>query len=113
MSLVEGIGVDALTYVRTHGLEPAVVVQVARGRYQAWLRHDRKLSAEQNERVTRRLAELAGADPAVAHWDNFGCLAGFILPAAAMGTEEDFQVQLIEDRGVVYRRAAEIIEGQI
>lgn len=109
MSLLSALRYQQVQACRIAGFEPALLVEYAADRYQIWLKHDRKLPLESCELATRYLAERAGADVKAAHWDSFGYLAGFTVPAP--GAEgEPFPVQLAEASGAVYRQAREIGE---
>jgi len=109
MTLLDGLSYERLNQLKVQGFEPALVVQFATDRFQAWLKHDRKLDKEMSERVAKRLAERAGVDTAQAHWDSYGYLANFMLPGWVCG--EAAEVRLIEDSGKVYSAAAEFLAG--
>ncbi len=105
-SLLAGLRHSQVMQMRGDGFEPALLIEFAPDRYEAWLRHDRKLSPEICAAVTRYLAELTGAEPPPEHGAAYGHVAGFW----AYGAEgaEAFSVQLVEATGVVYSMAETI-----
>lgn len=108
MSLIGGLNRTALGTLRAKGYDPAIVVQYGPDHFQAWLRHDRKLDRHACERVTLHLAETFGGDVAHAHWDSFGYLANFLVPAWVLGAEQE--VELLESNGLVYREAKPFLD---
>ncbi len=106
MTLLDRLTYEQVNTMTLNGLEPAVVVQVDDGFYQAWLKHDRKLEVQESEIMGRKLSELAGVSAESTQWDKFGYLAGFKLHRG--GDYSDFQIQLIEDGGKVFSRAEEM-----
>jgi hypothetical protein len=107
MTLLSGLNNARLNKLRLDGLEPAVVVQYGNDLFQAWLKHDRKLDQATSERVAKCLAERAGVDASTTHWDSYGYLANFLIPAWVQGEEQE--AWLVEDSGKVYRGAAELL----
>ena len=107
MTLLNGVSYQRLKELKVHGFEPAVVVQYGPDLFQAWLKHDRKLDKESSERVAKCMAERIGADAAEAHWDSYGYLANFQLPAWVHGEADE--VRLLEDSGKVYSAAPELL----
>jgi len=107
MSLISGLNYEQVNRLKLQGFSPAIVVQYGRDHYQAWLRHDGKLDKERSERVAKHLAQRAGGDLSVAHWDSYGYLANFEVPEWVSGKAQE--AQLIVDSGQVYDRAAEFL----
>ena len=67
-----------LPTMRSHGLEPCVVVQTSPGHLQAWLHVSRHpLEPALATAVARQLARTYGGDWASADWRHVGRLAGF------------------------------------
>ena len=107
MTLLSGLDNSRLSKLRVEGFEPAVVVQYGKGLFQAWLKHDRKLDQTTSEKVAKCLAEIAGVDASTSHWDSYGYLANFLIPAWVQGEEQE--AYLIEDRGIVYSAAPQLL----
>lgn len=64
--------------MRSHGLEPCVVVQTSPGHLQAWLHVSRcPLEPALATAVAKQVARTYGADLASADWRHLGRLAGF------------------------------------
>lgn len=107
MSLISGLNYPQVNNLKLQGFEPAIVVQYGADLYQAWLRHDGKLDKERSERVSKHLAQRAGGDLSAAHWDSYGFLANFEVPAWVGGEAQE--AQLIVDSGQVYTQAHEFL----
>jgi len=107
MTLLSGLTYQRINELKVQGFEPALIVQYGPDKFQAWLKHDRKLDKEAGERVAKCLAERSGGDAAAAHWDSYGYLANFLLPDWVHGEAQE--VRLVEDSGKVYSAAAELM----
>jgi hypothetical protein len=101
ISLVSGLSLKQVDNARISGLQPALVVAYGKDQFQVWLKHDRKLSAEQGERATQQLCEQIGADCEHSHWDSFGYLCGFVVATAG----EPFRAELVAHSGEVFSQA--------
>jgi len=67
-----------LETMRSHGLEPCVVLQTSPGHLQAWLHlSERPLESALATAVARQVARTYGGDMASADWCHLGRLAGF------------------------------------
>ncbi|MEW6647095.1 MAG: DNA-primase RepB domain-containing protein [Pseudomonadota bacterium] len=107
MTLLSGLDNARLSKLRVEGFEPALVVQYGKDLFQAWLKHDRKLDQATSEKVAKCLAEIAGVDASTAHWDSYGYLANFLIPAWVQGEAQE--AWLVEDTGKVYSAAPELL----
>lgn len=107
MTLLGGLNTARLNKLKVEGFEPAVVVQYGKDLFQAWLKHDRKLDQATSERVAKCLADKAGADASNTHWDSYGYLANFLIPAWLQGEAQE--AWLVEDTGKVYSAAPELL----
>lgn len=107
MTLLSGLNNARLAKLRVEGFEPAVVVQYGKDLFQAWLKHDRKLDQATSEKVAKCLAERAGVDASTTHWDSYGYLANFLIPAWVQGEEQE--AYLVEDSSKVYSAAPELL----
>ena len=107
MTLLGGLNTARLNKLKVEGFEPAIVVQYGKDLFQAWLKHDRKLDQATSEKVAKCLAEHAGVDASTTHWDSYGYLANFLIPAWVQGEEQE--AYLVEDSGKVYSAAAELL----
>lgn len=107
MTLLAGLDNTRLGKLRVGGFEPALVVQYGKDLFQAWLKHDRKLDQVTSEKVAKCLAEIAGVDASATHWDSYGYLANFLIPAWVQGEEQE--AYLVEDRGIVYSAAPQLL----
>lgn len=107
MTLIGGLNNARLSKLKSEGFEPAIIVQYGNDLFQAWLKHDRKLEHDTSERVAKCLADKAGIDASTTHWDSYGYLANFLIPAWVQGEEQE--ARLVEDSGKVYSAAGELL----
>jgi hypothetical protein len=75
--LVANLDRATLGALERGGRAPAVIVEGAPGRYEAWIRVGREAPAAALGRIARRLAEEYDADPDAASAHRYGRLAGF------------------------------------
>jgi len=80
-----------LQTMRTHGLEPCVVLQTSPGHLQAWLHLSRQpLPPALATAVAKHLARAYGGDLASADWRHLGRLAGFTNQKPARRTASGY-----------------------
>lgn len=101
LTLVSGLTHDQVQQAKLSECESALIIQYAPNRFQIWLKHDRKLSAEAAARASAHLCRQLGGDCATSSWDSFGYLAGYTLP----GAEGTFRVEVVAHSGEVFRSA--------
>jgi hypothetical protein len=101
-----------LARLRAQGHEPSVVVESSPGRWQAWIRVGSELLRPAlATRISRRLAQRYGADPASADWRPVGRLAGFTnrKPQHRQSNGLAPWVKLIYARGCLARGRAALL----
>lgn len=98
ISLTSGLSLKQVDNARLSGLQPALVVAYGKDQFQIWLKHDRKLSAEQGERASQQICQQLGGDCEHSHWDSFGYLCGFVVA-------ESFRAELVAHTGEVFSQA--------
>ena len=102
-----------LARLRAQGHEPSVVVQTSPGRWQAWIRLScGPLPPALATRISRRLAQLYGADLASADWRHLGRLAGFTNRKPQRRQPDGLApwVKLIYARGCLARDHAALLD---
>src|SRR5271168_4338632 len=111
LSLVDDLKAAAIVEMKAQGFEPALVVEISPGNFQAWLRHGQILDETTSTSVAKELALRFGGDPGSADWRHFGRLAGFTNPKPNRRLESGLQpfARLVEASGQVYIRAAAFI----
>jgi hypothetical protein len=77
LSMVDDLTADAISAMKQTGFNPAVIVETSPDNFQAWLKHNGRLSKEVSTAAARALAEKFGGDRGAADWRHFGRLAGF------------------------------------
>jgi hypothetical protein len=102
LSLVSGLSHAQVQQARLNGFEPALIVACGPDQFQIWLKHDRKLLAEDAARASAYMCRQLGGDCAASNRDSFGYLAGFLLPAA----DGPRRVELVAHSGEVFSTAA-------
>jgi hypothetical protein len=77
LSLVDDLGVDAITRMTDAGFRPALVVETSPQNFQVWLSHGETLDRDISSWAAKELAKRFGGDLSSADWRHFGRLAGF------------------------------------
>lgn len=80
LTLIDDLNSENLQKLTMTGYTPSCVIETSPGNFQAWLKHDKVLSAEEGTIAARILAEKFGGDPNSADWRHFGRLAGYTNP---------------------------------
>jgi DNA primase RepB-like protein len=108
LSMVDDLTADAISAMKQTGFNPAVIVETSPDNFQAWLKHNGRLSKEVSTAAARALAEKFGGDRGAADWRHFGRLAGFTNRKAKhldASTGLYPYVRLIEATGGIYPEA--------
>jgi hypothetical protein len=103
-----------LDTMRSHGLEPCLVVQTSPGHLQAWLHlSPSPLAPALATAVARQVARTYGADLASADWRHVGRLAGFTNQKPARRTPSGYPpwVTILHARAGPASRAAALLQA--
>ncbi len=114
LSLVDDVRAETVMEMKRAGFEPALVVETSPKNFQVWLNHGRTLPSGLSTLVAKALAKQFGGDSGAADWHHFGRLSGFTnrkLLHFDVETGLYPFVRLIEDRGGVYRHAADFVNS--
>ena len=103
-----------LEAMRSHGLEPCVVVQTSPGHLQAWLHISRHpLEPALATAVAQQVGRTYGGDLASADWRHLGRLAGFTNQKPARRTPSGYPpwVTLLHARAGLASRAQDLLRS--
>ena len=111
LSLVDDLGVDAITRMRDAGFGPALVVETSPQNFQVWLSHGETLDRDISSWAAKELAKRFGGDLSSADWRHFGRLAGFTNRKPERLLRNGFApfVRLHESDGGIYHAAREFL----
>ena len=112
LSLIDDLGVDAITRMTDAGFRPALVVETSPQNFQVWLNHGQTLDRDISSCAAKEIAKRFDGDISSADGRHFGELAGFTnrKPERLLPNGLAPFVRLHQSRGTSYDAAHDFLQ---